>query len=69
MSTDYDQSLRVRVGTGLASAMFRVNAHPRQYSKRLGDTLIAKLNVSESVRIMDTEEFTIVTKINQPAVV
>lgn len=68
MSTDYDQSLRARGGTGFASAMFRVNAHPREYSKRLGDALIAKMNVSKSVRIMDTEEFFILTINDQPMI-
>ncbi len=68
MSTDYDQSLRARGGNGFASAMFRVNAHPRQYSKRLGDALIAKMNVSEAVRILDTEEFFILTVNDQPMI-
>ncbi len=69
MSTDYDQSLRVRGGTGFASSMFRVNAHPRQYSKRLGDALIAKMNVSESVKVMCTEEIFILTINDQPMII
>ncbi len=68
MSTDYDQSLRARGGNGFASTMFRVNAHPRQYSKKLGDTLISKMNVSESVRIMDSEDFFILTINDQPMI-
>jgi N-acetylmuramoyl-L-alanine amidase len=68
MSTEFDQSLRVRGGNGFASAMFRVNAHSRQYSKRLGDALIAKMGVSESIRIMDNEEFFILTINDQPMI-
>lgn len=66
MSHIYDQSLRVQGGTGLASAMFRFSAEPKVYAKRLGDSLIDKMGVSESIRIFVTDDFMMITKDDRP---
>lgn len=68
MKPIYDQSLRVQGGTSFASAMFRYTASPQDYSRRLGEMLINKLGVSESVKIYDTETFFIIAVNDAPKI-
>lgn len=69
MNQFYNQDLRVKGGTNFSSAMFRFNASPREYSQRLGEILIERMMLSESVRIHSTETFLIITVNDIPVIV
>lgn len=68
MSKEYDGKFRVRGGVGYASAMFRVGAHPGTYSRSLGEDVIQKMNLSQSVKIADLEEYFILTIEDRPMI-
>ncbi len=69
MSEFYNQSLRVRGGTGFADAIFRVNASPGEYSKRLGKNLFERLGVKEYFDLFNTDTFFLITKDDKPIIV
>lgn len=69
MNQFFNQDLRVKGGVNYSSAMFRFNASPREYSKRLGEMLIEKMGLSESIKLYDSETFLIIAIDDIPKVI
>lgn len=69
MNQFYNQDLRVQGGNSFSSAMFRFSASPREYSRRLGEMLIEKMGVSESIKLYDSDTYLIIAVNDNPMII